>query len=76
MSTAVASSTLVLGAAVPASAAVEVIALETPDNSSLVLGSLASRSQRGPVAISGIGPYTVRGTDARTQEPYEFVTDV
>ncbi|MET0467886.1 MAG: Ig domain-containing protein [Aeromicrobium sp.] len=60
----------------PASAAVEVIALETPDNSSLVLGSLASRSQRGPVAISGIGPYTVRGTDARTQEPYEFVTDV
>ncbi|WP_449281840.1 putative Ig domain-containing protein [Leucobacter sp.] len=74
--TAVALSTIVLGAgAAPAEAAVQNIAFEAPNNSRVILGDLASRSQRKPVAISGIGPYTVRGTDSRTQDPYEFITD-
>ncbi|WP_053351769.1 Ig domain-containing protein [Leucobacter musarum] len=72
---AVAFSGLVLGAASPAAAAVENVQFETPSSTIVQLGSLASRSQRGPVAISGIGPYTVRGTDAVSGEPYEFVTD-
>lgn len=75
LSGAVVSSTLLLATAAPASAAVEVVALEAPSNARVTLGALASRSQRGPVAISGIGPYTVRGTDALSREPYEFVTD-
>ncbi|MEV8339298.1 Ig domain-containing protein [Leucobacter sp. NPDC077196] len=72
---AVAFSGLVLGTAQPAQAAVENIQFEAPKNEPVKLGELASRSQRGPVAISGIGPYTVRGTDSLTNEPYEFVTD-
>ena len=72
---AVAFSGLVLGTASPAAAAVENVQFEAPNNTLVQLGSLASRSQRGPVAISGIGPYTVRGTDAVSGEPYEFVTD-
>lgn len=74
-SAAVAFSTIVVGAAPPAAAAVQQINFETPNNNRVVLGALASRSQRGPVTISGIGPYTVRGVDSRTEEPYEFVTD-
>ena len=72
---AVAFSGLVLGTAQPAAAAVENVQFEAPNNTRVVLGDLASRSQRGPVAISGIGPYTVRGTDAKSGAPYEFVTD-
>ena len=68
-------STLVVSEARPAYAAVEEIALEAPVNDRVILGELASRSQRGEVSISGIGPYTVRGTDSRTGQPYEFVTD-
>lgn len=74
--TAVALSTIVFaGAAAPAEAAVQNIAFEAPNNNRVILGDLASRTQRKPVTISGIGPYTVRGTDSRTQQPYEFVTD-
>lgn len=72
---AIALSTIVLGGAAPASAAVQNIQFEAPNNSRVILGDLASRTQRAPVTISGIGPYTVRGTDSRTQDPYEFVTD-
>ena len=72
---AVALSGLAWTGAAPARAEVQNIRFETPNNQRVVLGDLASRSQRKPVAISGIGPYTVRGTDSRTQEPYEFVTD-
>ncbi|WP_082677939.1 putative Ig domain-containing protein [Leucobacter chromiiresistens] len=72
---AVAFSGLVIGSAEPAAAAVENIQFETPNNNLVTLGDLASRSQRGPVSISGIGPYTVRGTDAKSGQPYEFVTD-
>ena len=68
-------STLVVTEARPAYAAVEEIALEAPNNNRVILGELASRSQRGAVTISGIGPYTVRGTDSRSGQPYEFVTD-
>lgn len=73
--TTLAASALVLGVSAPASAAVESIAFEAPNNNHVVLGDLASRSQRQPVSISGIGPYTVRGTDSTTNDPYEFVTD-
>ncbi len=73
---AVAFSGMVLGTAPPAAAAVENIQFEAPNNNLVPLGNLASRSQRGEVAVSGIGPYTVRGTDKMTGEPYEFVTDV
>jgi putative cell wall-binding protein len=61
----------------PADAAggVQVIPFEAPINQHLVLGDLASRTQANPLTISGIGPYTMRGTDARTGLPYEFVTD-
>ena len=72
---AVALPALILGTAAPASAAVQVIAFEAPNNSAIALGELASRSQRKAVGISGIGPYTIRGTDSRTQQPYEFSTD-
>lgn len=72
---AVAFSALVLADSAPASAAVQTIQFEAPHNHRVVLGELASRSQRKPVTISGIGPYTVRGTDSRTGQPYEFVTD-
>ncbi len=72
---AIAFSGLALGTAQPAQAAVESIQFEAPNNNRVVLGDLASRSQRGAVSISGIGPYTVRGTDAKSKEPYEFVTD-
>lgn len=65
----------VLAGAAPASAAIQTIAFEAPHNQRVVLGDLASRSQGKPVAISGIGPYTVRGTDSLSQQPYEFVTD-
>ncbi|MGD9793912.1 MAG: hypothetical protein AB7V43_10560, partial [Acidimicrobiia bacterium] len=60
----------------PASAAVlQSISFETPGSSAVTLGSLASRSQRKPVAISGIGPYTIASTDSITGLPYSFVTD-
>jgi len=68
-------SAVVVGETAPAHAAVESIQLEAPNNNRVILGELASRSQRGEVTISGIGPYTVRGTDSRTGQPYEFVTD-
>lgn len=68
-------SSLVVSEARPAFAAVQSIAIEAPNNNRVVLGELASRSQRGEVTISGIGPYTVRGTDSRSGQPYEFVTD-
>ncbi len=73
---ALAFSAIVLGTAAPSAAAVEHIQFEAPNNSRVVLGALATRSQRKPVTISGIGPYTVRGTDSLTGDPYEFVTDV
>ena len=74
---AVAFSGLTLAAAEPAAAAttVENVQFEAPNDNLVTLGSLASRSQRGPVTISGIGPYTVRGTDSLSGQPYEFVTD-
>ncbi|MFP4514018.1 MAG: hypothetical protein ACLFRV_13835, partial [Acidimicrobiales bacterium] len=59
----------------PASAAVQQIDIDVLNDEHVVLGDLASRSQRGPVTIAGIGPYTVSGTDSLTGEPYSFVTD-
>lgn len=72
---ALALSSVVVLDAPPADAAVQAIAFEAPNNNRVVLGALASRSQKKPVSISGIGPYTIRGTDSATQEPYEFTTD-
>lgn len=56
-------------------AGLEEVPLEAPIPGHVVLGELASRSQRGPVSIAGIGPYTMTGTDSITGEPYTFVTD-
>ncbi|MFP3905876.1 MAG: hypothetical protein ACLFWR_02525, partial [Acidimicrobiales bacterium] len=50
----------------PASAAVQQIDIDVLNDEHVVLGDLASRSQRGPVTIAGIGPYTVSGTDSLT----------
>lgn len=55
--------------------AIRTIAFEPVNRSHVVLDDLASRSQRKPIDISGIGPYAVRGTDSRSGEPYSFVTD-
>ena len=66
---------LLVATAQPASAAITTIAFEAPGTTGVQLGNLASRTQGKPVATSGIGPYTVRGTDSRTELPYEFVTD-
>ncbi|MBI5090008.1 MAG: putative Ig domain-containing protein, partial [Actinobacteria bacterium] len=48
---------------------------ESVNDNHVVLGSLASRSQRKPMTISGIGPYTISGTDSTTGDPYSFQTD-
>ncbi|WP_420450270.1 putative Ig domain-containing protein [Ilumatobacter sp.] len=58
-----------------AAGALQTIALETVQEGRVTLGELASRSQRKPVTIAGIGPYTMTGTDSRTGDPYTFVTD-
>ncbi|MEM9745939.1 MAG: hypothetical protein AAF945_04530 [Actinomycetota bacterium] len=58
-----------------ATGALQTIDLETPGSGEVVIGSLASRSQRGDVTIAGIGPYTITGTDATSGDPYTFVTD-
>lgn len=59
-----------------ATGALQTISLETPGSGEVALGTLASRSQRGDVSISGIGPYTVSGTDSLSAQPYSFQTDV
>ncbi|MGB3734413.1 MAG: Ig domain-containing protein, partial [Ilumatobacter sp.] len=56
-------------------AALQTIPLEAIGSGEVALGQLASRSQRGPVTIGGIGPYTITGTDSITNDPYTFVTD-
>ncbi|MCU1393209.1 MAG: hypothetical protein JWM34_1637 [Ilumatobacteraceae bacterium] len=54
----------------------QTIALEAVNNAQVTLGALGSRSQRNPVTISGIGPYTMSGTDSITGLPYSYDTDV
>lgn len=74
--TGVGAATVIPVAAGPVHAAgLEEVPLEAPIPGHVVLGELASRSQRGPVSIAGIGPYTITGTDAITGDPYTFVTD-
>jgi Putative Ig domain len=74
--TGVGAATVIPVAAGPVHAAgLEEVPLEAPIAGHVVLGELASRSQRNPVSIAGIGPYTMTGIDSITGEPYTFVTD-
>lgn len=54
---------------------IQQISFEAVNNNYVQLGALASRTQRKPLDVSGIGPYTVRGTDSNTGLEYSFVTD-
>lgn len=55
---------------------IELIAFEAPINERVILGPLASRTQRKSVSIGGIAaPYQVTGTDSRTNQAYSFFTD-
>lgn len=59
----------------PANAATT-LELETPNNNRVVLGALASRSQRNVIVKSGsAAPYTYTGTDSTTGESYQYKSD-
>ena len=52
------------------------LTFETPSNAVVVLGSLASRTQRKAITVGGAtAPYTVTGTDSRGGT-YQYLTDV
>lgn len=51
------------------------LVFETVSNTRVNLGTLASRSQCGPLTRQGVGPYTMSGTDASTGAPYSYSTD-
>ncbi len=52
------------------------LTFETPSNSVVILGDLASRTQRKPITVGGsVAPFTVTGTDSRGGT-YQYLTDV
>ena len=51
------------------------LTFESPRNSEVTLGSLASRTQCKPMTKEGVSPYTMWGTDSRSGAQYSFSTD-
>jgi hypothetical protein len=51
------------------------LVFETVSNTRVNLGTLASRSQCGPLTRQGVGPFTMSGTDASTGTAYSYNTD-
>ncbi len=52
------------------------LTFEATTAGSVILGELASRTKQKPLTVSSGPPYTVTGTDSRTNQPYSYQTDV